>query len=272
MKKIFAALPAIFVTAALAGCNKPAGEQIAEKTVSETITTTAAEMIAEAVSETMEITEAAESVTETETADTEEIVDENSAEPENIFADYDESKFPTGKWQDNYIFRETGSFPRSIDYVEISDYENYTGSDLYTHEEWLTRRDQVIYEFDGNGHYRISLQTHDVFGKYAFEDNVLTLIFEIEFHNGEKFYDEVCFDTVKEENGYRLYYKTAESSDTLNIPVMTDKDDISSAELSAGLSSLFSNFTVRESFLLKYAGESDPNSFKNYIEYIENIS
>lgn len=247
MKKLFAALLAVSITAALAGCAKPADEQTAEETFSGT------------VSETRETTEAVKSFTETETADTEEIITEISAEPENIFADYDESKFPMGIWQDNYIFRQTGSLPRQTDYVEIPDYENYTESDLYTREEWLTARNQVPYEFDGEGHYRISLQTHDVLGKYTFEDNVLTLIFDIEFHNGEKFYDEVCFDTVKEENGYRLYYKTAESSDTLNVPAITDEDDISSAELSAGLSSLFSNFTDRKSFFLKYAGETDPN-------------
>lgn len=264
MKKIFAAFLAISITAALAGCNKPADEQTAEETfsetVSETVTTTASEIITESVSETEEITEAAESAAEI------------SDEPENIFADYDESKFPMGRWEDNYILRETGSLPRSTDYVEIPDYYNYTESDLYTREEWLTRRNQVPYEFDGEGRYRISLQTHDILGKYTFEDNVLTLILDIEFHNGEKFYGEVCFDTVKEENGYRLYYKAAESGDTPDVPVMTDEDDISSAELSAGLSSLYSNFRYRESFFLKYAGETEPNSLKNFMEYINDIS
>ena len=263
MKKFFAALLAISVMAALSGCNKPADGQTAEEifseTVSETITTTAAEMITEVVSETEETTEAAESVTE------------NPAETENIFADYNESKFPMGIWQDNYIFRQTGRLPRPIDYVEIPDYYNYTESDLYTYEEWLTSKEQVPYEFDGEGHYCISLQTHDVLGKYTFEDNVLTLIFDIEFMNGSVLHTEYAFNTVREDNGYRLRYDPSKSS-IGNMPDMETETQTSQLELSAGLSSLFSNFEDRESFFLKYAGESDPDYLKNYIEYLEGIS
>lgn len=142
---------------------------------------------------------------------------------------------------------------------------------MYTYEEWLTSREQVLYEFDGEGHYRISLQTHDVFGKYTFEDNVLTLIFDIEFMNGSVLYTEYVFNTVREDNGYRLRYDPSKSS-IGNMPDMETETQSSQLELNAGLSSLFSNFTDRESLFLKYNGKSDPNSFKNYIEYIDDIS
>ena len=205
------------------------------------------------------------------TMETAESVAEISDEPKNIFADYDESKFPMGIWQDNYIFRQTGRLPRPIDYVEIPDYYNYTESDLYTHEEWLTSKEQVPYEFDGEGHYCISLQTHDVLGKYTFEDNVLTLIFDIEFMNGSVLHAEYAFNTVREDNGYRLRYDPSKSS-IGNMPDMETETQTSQLELSACLSSLFSNFEDRESFFLKYEGESDPDRLKNYIDYLEGIS
>lgn len=264
MKKFLAALLAISVTAALAGCNKPAEEQLIDD-----ITT--AEVFSETTETSAEITETDKIVTDTKTSDAEEIITEISAETENIFADYDESQFPMGNWQDNHIFRYTGSLEHNIDFIEISDYYNYTESDLYTYEEWLTSRAQVPYEFDGEGHYRISLQTHDVFGKYTFEDNTLTLIFDVEFMNGSVLYAEYVFNTVREDNGYRLQYDPSRSS-IGNMPDMETENQSSQLELNVGLSSLFSNFTDRESFLLKYAGVSDPNSFKNYIEYTNDIS
>lgn len=117
MKKLLAALLAILVTAALAGCGKPAEEQLIDDA-------TAAETFSETTKTSAEITEADESVSDTKTSDTGEINTEISAETENIFADYDESQFPMGNWQDNHIFRYTGSLEHNIDYIEISDYYN----------------------------------------------------------------------------------------------------------------------------------------------------
>ena len=89
--------------------------------------------------------------------------------------------------------------------------------------------------------------------------------------NGSVLYTEYVFNTVREDNGYRLRYDPSKSS-IGNMPDMETETQSSQLELNAGLSSLFSNFTDRESLFLKYNGKSDPNSFKNYIEYIDDIS
>lgn len=270
MKKFFAALLAISITAALAGCNKPADGQTAEEifseTVSETITTTTSEVIAETVSETKETTEAAESITEI------------SDEPKNIFADYDENKFPMGIWQDNYIYtfdydEDEKTIANSYNYHDVYDnFENYTQNENYTYEDWLSQKESKFYEFDGEGHYRISLETHDIFGEYTFKNNVLTLKFRTEFYDKGEFLNEFSFDAVREENGYRLYFKPSESSEMINLPDISDVTHSSNIELAVGLSALFDTFYKRESIFIEYVGNASADNFRSYIEYIDGIS
>ena len=70
----------------------------------------------------------------------------------------------------------------------------------------------------------------------------------------------------------RLTVQDPSKSSIGNMPDMETETQTSQLELSACLSSLFSNFEDRESFFLKYEGESDPDRLKNYIDYLEGIS
>lgn len=213
---------------------------------------------------TEKTTEAAESVTEI------------SDEPENIFADYDESKFPTGTWQDNYTYAYERDENGNIKYayydenekiISVYDYKNYAENDN-TYAEPLFRKDSHIYEFDGKGHFRVSLQTHDAFGGYTFENNVLTLTFRTDFGDEGVFINRFSFETVKEKNGYQLYLDTSKSTEMIELPSVIDMEQVSYMELSAGLSSLFDNFYKRKSFFIEYIDEANADNFKSYIEYI----
>lgn len=214
------------------------------------------------------------------TSSTTETSAENPVEPENIFAAYDESKFPTGTWQDNYTYAYERDENGNITYayydenekiISVYDYKNYAENDN-TYAEPLFRKDSHIYEFDGEGHFRVSLQTHDAFGDYTFENNVLTLTFRTDFGDEGVFINRCSFETVKEENGYRLYLDTSKSTEMIELPSVIDMEQVSYIELSAGLSSLFDTFYKRKSFFIEYIDGADPNNFKSYIDTADSIS
>lgn len=90
MKKIFAALLAISITAALAGCNKPADEQLIDDiTEGTSVVTEASETASESVSET-ETSETEENVIETvpETTETSADETEETTEKTNNYQEY----------------------------------------------------------------------------------------------------------------------------------------------------------------------------------------
>lgn len=270
MKKVLAALLAVSVTAAFSGCNKPADGQIIDD-----ITT------AEAFSET---SQTSAETTETTSGTTETITEKTSAEDvsENqlLFADYDSAKFPMGVWQDNFFYTyecdEYGNI--TYNYYDENDteiysgsFKNYTEDDAEIHDEKIFQKDSHIFEFDGEGHYRISLQTHDVLGEYTLEDNMLTLIFK-NHYNDETFINRFCFEASKIENGYRLEFVPSKSTEMIELPTVRNMGHSADVELFVGLSVLFDTFYARKSFCIEYIGETDADSFKDYIEYTDDIS
>ncbi|MCM1382030.1 MAG: hypothetical protein NC192_08825, partial [Muribaculaceae bacterium] len=207
--------------------------------------------------------------TSTETAaDTKETVAENSDEPENIFENYDKSEFPKGVWLDNYIYTydrdEQGNV--TLNYYDENETNIYSGSFKNYSEndgEPISRKDSHIFEFDGEGRFRAALQTHDVFGEYTFEDNMLTLIFKVGYE-GETFINRFCFETSENENGYQLKFMPSKSTEMIELPPVMNMEHIADAEFLGGLSALFDTFYNRKSFCIRYSGETDPNVFKNY--------
>lgn len=267
MKKILAALLAVSITAALAGCNKPADEQLIDD-----ITT--AETFSETPHSSVETTE---KITEETSAET---TDETVSESRFVFADYDGAKFPMGVWQDNYVFTyecdEYGNI--TYNYYDENDteiysgsFKNYTEDDAEINDEKIFQKDSHIFEFDGEGHYRISLQTHDVLGEYTLEDNMLTLIFK-NHYNDETFINRFCFESSKIENGYRLELVPSKSAEMIELPAVRNMNHSADVELFVGLSALFDTFYARQSFCIEYIDETDANSFKDYIEYISQVN
>lgn len=171
----------------------------------------ASETVAETVTEVPETASEAEEITEETTV--EEITEETVTETEAT-VDYDDSMFPVGDWID--------------------------ADDM----------DETFYSFDENGRFEIGLQTHSIFGEYTFEDNLLTLFFDIGFD--DPLHAEFAFDVQKEENGCRLYYNSEKSTGAIQLPDMDSVSHSSDKELIVGLSNLFYSFENRESFLLEY--------------------
>lgn len=300
MKKFFAALSAILMAAAFAGCNKPDVKQAAgdsADTFSETLKT--APETSETVSYTEEATieTAAESILETETktsAETDKMTEnitetkETSAETTDgtvsesqfVFADYDGAKFPMGVWQDNYFYTyERDEYGNIIyNYYDENDtdiysgsFKNYTESGAKIYDEEIFEKDSHIFEFNGEGHFRVSLETHDVFGEYTVEDNMLTLIFKTD-RNEETFINRFCFEASKKEDGYRLEFTPSKSTEMIELPAVRNMEHSSDVELFVGLSALFDTFYARKSFCIEYMGEADADSFKDHIDYLEDIS
>ncbi len=213
--------------------------------------------------------------------DTKETVIESSEETENIFEDYDESEFPAGMWQDNYIYTydrdENGNI--TYNYYDENEtniysycFKNYTENNGSAFGEPIFQKDSHIFEFDGEGHFRVALETHDVFGEYTFEDNMLTLTFRTDFYVKGVFINKFCFEAVKEENGWQLYLDTSKSAEMIDLPAATDLEQVSYMELSVGLSSLFDTFYKRKSFFIEYIDDANADNFKSYIEHINEIS
>lgn len=302
MKKFLAALLAVPIMAVFARCNKPADEQLIDgittaEAFSETSQTSAE--TAEATSETAETASEEtsakttyESFSETEiemepfsetttgvVSDTK-MLTETVSESQILFADYDGAKFPMGVWQDNFFYTyecdEYGNI--TYNYYDENDteiysgsFKNYTESDAEIHDEKIFQKDSYIFEFDGEGHYRISLQTHDVLGEYTLEDNMLTLIFKNDYSE-ETFINRFCFEASKNENGYRLEFVPSKSTEMIELPAVRNMEHSADVELFVGLSALFDTFYARKSFCIEYIGEADADSFKDYIEYLKDIS
>lgn len=172
MKKFFAAFLAISITAALAGCNKPADEQLIDditeeiSVVTETVETvseTETETSAETVSETEETS--AESVSETENTESETsaVTDNETNSQNNITA-----AFPVGKWTENRAY---------------------------------------IYDFKEDGTVVINTGYYDVNGTYTYENNVLTL----KLLNSCNVTETFSFDITEDKDGYKMDYKPVEN-------------------------------------------------------------
>lgn len=156
------------------------------------------------------------SVSEELTSETESTTSTTEEIP--VTAEYDDSMFPVGEW------------------VNVTD------------------ADEPFYSFDEDGGFSIGLQTHSIFGKYTFENGLLTLIFDIGigFDDSNSYHAEYAFDVQREEAGYRLYYNSESSSGKIELPDIDSVSHTSEQELIGELSSLFSGFENRESFLLEY--------------------
>ena len=142
---------------------------------------------------------------------------ESPTEEASVIFEYDDSVFPAGEWVD-------------IDSI-----------------------DETFYSFDEDGRFEIGLQTHSIFGKYTFENNLLTLIFDIGFDDENTFNAEYAFDVQREEKGYRLYYNSEKSMWKTDMPEADSMRHTSEQELITGLSHLFvADFENRESFLLEF--------------------
>ncbi len=119
MKKLFAALLAISVTAALTGCNKPAKEQLIDKISEDTSVSSAMANESENVSE-------AETTTETK----------NAVETafESVFAEFDKETGPRGKWLENrfyiYDFADDGTMTLDIGSAVLNGTYTYDDSVL----------------------------------------------------------------------------------------------------------------------------------------------
>lgn len=176
MKKAFAALLAIFTAAALAGCSKPADEQLIEditedtsfvtevaETVSETETTAETENVSETVSETEETS--AESVSETEDTESEtSAVTDNETNSQNNIT----TAFPVGKWTENRAY---------------------------------------IYDFKEDGTVVINTGYYDISGTYTYENNVLTL----NLFDSDNETNTFSFDITACKDGYKMDYKLVEN-------------------------------------------------------------
>ncbi|MDE5991530.1 MAG: hypothetical protein K2G87_00615 [Oscillospiraceae bacterium] len=131
MKKIFSALPAIFIMAALAGCSKTAEEQLIDDVTEETsaiaeVVETSSESIAETTSE----------------SGTETVADITLFDEDSLFGDWYEVN--VNDWEERYSFGKDGSIER----VEIYD-KNYVYSDekgIYTVSNGI-----VIAEYEEDG-------------------------------------------------------------------------------------------------------------------------
>ena len=134
----------------------------------------------------------------------------------DVIVEYDDSMFPIGEW------------------IDVDDI------------------DETFYSFDENGRFEIGLQTHSIFGEYTFEDDLLTLIFDIGFGDESTFNADYAFNVQKEEMGYRLYYNSENSMWKTDMPESDSVSHTSEKELIVGLSYLFSDFENRESFLLEF--------------------
>ena len=153
-------------------------------------------------------------VSEETNSGTESTAEEASAA---VIVEYDDSIFPVGEWVD------------------------------------VSETDETFYSFDEDGRFEIGLQTHSIFGKYTFENNLLTLNFDIGFAENDSFHAEYAFNVQREESGYRLYYNSEKSMWTTDMPESDSVSHTSEQELIVGLSNLFiADFENRESFLLEF--------------------
>lgn len=211
---------AVLMAAVMTGCRKTADEQIMDEVLRDIPNVAGSGKSKDDPDISFEMiteTETAASENETTVSETE-AAEETSEETEietEITVDYDDSMFPVGNWVD------------------------------------ISGTDEIFYSFDENGRLEVGLQTHSIFGRYTFEDNTLTLIFDIGFE--EAVVTESVFDVQHEEKGYRLYYDSEESTiAAAELPAIDSLSQISEQELIAGLTNLFYGFENSESVFLEY--------------------
>lgn len=177
---------------------------------------TADEQLIEDISEDTSI------AAETEASEAAETSEETTAETDTSVEDtipggivHENSQFPVGSW------------------VNTNGTENY------------------FYVFNEDSQFDIGLETHNILGKYTFEDDLLTLIFDIEFHDGSTSHAEYAFYVREEGNGYRLSCNPSESTAADLQHLNPTDEDTSGQELLQELSTLFADYESGRSVFLR---------------------
>ncbi|MBQ8176375.1 MAG: hypothetical protein IJ035_04995 [Oscillospiraceae bacterium] len=144
-----------------------------------------------------------------------------------------------------YMFED--EFPIIIERISVAEKASFpTGS-------WLNcvlkfdYADEKIYTFNDDGTYRISMQMHDIYGKYTFLDNVLTMTFDLSEQGWGTYifsFDVEKINNKKLNNIYILKYKSEEIDG--NMPDVQTVTEISDHELIVELENLFEDYRNEE--------------------------
>lgn len=171
------------------------------------------EVAVEEITVTEVVTEEATTVTTEETmaVTMEETMESTTAETSAVTEVYAEkASFPTGYW---------------MNYIERPDYT-----------------DRKSYTFNDDGTYRISMEMHDIYDKYTFSDNVLTMTFDLSEQGWGTY--RFSFDVTEDNGNYILKYKSEEIDG--NMPDVQTVTQTSDQELIVQLENLFSDYRNEE--------------------------
>lgn len=167
----------------------------------------------------------------------------------------------------NGVMTAVGEIPENVSYSDVPMY--LCGGKLYMFEDefpiiiervavvekdsfptgkWLNcvlafdYADEKIYTFNDDGTFGINMPIHDVFGKYTFSDNVLTMTFDL---SGQDWgIHKFSFDVEKVNNIYILKYKSEEIDGCL--PDMQSITQTSAQEFIREIERLFSGYRNEE--------------------------
>ncbi len=139
-----------------------------------------------------------------------------------------------------YMFED--EFPIIIERISVAK------KDLFPTGYWLNYiekpdyTDRKSYTFNDDGTYRISMEMHDIYDKYTFSDNVLTMTFDLS-EQGWGIY-HFSFDVTEDNDNYILKYKSEEIDG--NMPDVQTVTQTSDQELIVQLNNLFEDYRNEE--------------------------
>ena len=144
-----------------------------------------------------------------------------------------------------YMFED--EFPIIIERISVAEKASFPTGNWLNCVLKFDYADEKIYTFNDDGTYRISMQMHDIYGKYAFLDNVLTMTFDLSEQGWGTYnfsFDVEKINNKKLNNIYILKYKSEEING--NMPDVQTVTETSDHELIVELENLFEDYRNEE--------------------------
>ncbi|MBP1550248.1 MAG: hypothetical protein J6A05_09620 [Oscillospiraceae bacterium] len=144
-----------------------------------------------------------------------------------------------------YMFED--EFPIIIERISVAEKASFPTGNWLNCVLKFDYADEKIYTFNDDGTYRISMQMHDIYGKYAFLDNVLTMTFDLSEQGWGTYkfsFDVEKINHKKLNNIYILKYKSEEIDG--NMPDVQTVTETSDHELIVELENLFEDYRNEE--------------------------
>lgn len=139
-----------------------------------------------------------------------------------------------------YMFED--EFPIIIERISVAEKASFPTGYWMNYIERPDYTDRKSYTFNDDGTYRISMEMHDIYDKYTFSDNVLTMTFDLSEQGWGTY--RFSFDVTEDNGNYILKYKSEEIDG--NMPDVQTVTQTSDQELIVQLENLFSDYRNEE--------------------------